>query len=152
MQLEFWSLACLFLAAGIILSGCSMLLKEPDISVKGVSPKSASLSELLLDVTLDVYNPNAMGITLKTLSFDVFYQKGSEWVFLSHGEQNSIAIRPGHNEVTVPVRVQNSALIGSLFDLVTRGAITLRIDGSAAPDFRLFAPSVPFSRTVTVSL
>jgi LEA14-like dessication related protein len=152
MQLEFWSLACLFIAAGIIVSGCSMLLKEPDVSVKGVSPTSASLNELLLDVTLDVYNPNAMGITLKTLSFDVFYQKGSEWVFLSHGEQSGIAIRPGHNEVTVPVRVQNSALLGSLFDLVTTGAITLRIDGFAAPDFRLFAPKVPFSRTVTVSL
>ena len=152
MQLAFWSLTCLFIAAGIITSGCSMLLKEPDISVMGVSPKSAGLSELVLDVTLDVYNPNAMGITLKTLSFDVSYQKGSEWVFLSHGEQSSIGIKPGHNEVTIPVTVQNSALLGSLFDLVTTGAVTLRIEGYAAPDFRLFAPNVPFSRTVTISL
>jgi len=152
MQLEFCSLACLLIAAGIIVSGCSMLLKEPDISVKGVSPRSAGLNELVLDVTLDVQNQNAMGITLKTLSFDVFYQKGDEWIFLSHGEQNGIAIKPGNNEVTVPVTVQNSALLGSLFDLVTRGSITLKIEGTAAPDFRLFAPNVPFSRTVTVSL
>jgi LEA14-like dessication related protein len=152
MQLEFWSLACLLTAAGIIVSGCSMLLKEPEISVKGVSPVSAGLNELVLDVTLDVQNPNTVGITLKTLSFDVFYQKGSEWVFLSHGEQTGITLKPGPNEVTLPVSIQSSSLIGSLFDLVTSGAVTLRIDGTATPDFRLFAPSVPFSRTVTISL
>ena len=152
MQLEFWSLASLLIMAGIIVAGCSMFLKEPDISVKGVSPKSASLSELVLEVTLDVHNPNAMGITLKNLSFDVFYQKGSEWVFLSHGEQTGITLKPGPNEVIVPVTVQSSALLGSLFDLVTSGAVTLRIDGSATPDLRLFAPEVPFSRTVTLSL
>lgn len=152
MQPEFWALGVFFIAAAVIVSGCSMLLKEPDVSVKAVSPVSVGLRELVLDVTLDVYNPNAVGITLKNLSFDVFYQKGGAWVFLSHGEQTGITIRPGSNEVTIPVRVENSALLGSLFEVVTRGEITLKIDGFAAPDFRLFAPKVPFSRTVTVSL
>ncbi|NYT21967.1 MAG: LEA type 2 family protein [Methanomicrobiales archaeon] len=152
MQPESWVLVFFFIAAAVIVSGCSMLLKEPDVSVKAVSPVSVGLRELVLDVTLDVYNPNAVGITLKTLSFDVFYQKRGAWVFLSHGEQTGITIRPGSNEVTVPVSVENSALLGSLFEVVTQGEITLKIDGFAAPDFRLFAPKVPFSRTVTVSL
>jgi hypothetical protein len=86
------------ITGGIVISGCASLLKSPEVSVTGASLSSASLSELSLDVSLLVDNPNAFGITLKTLSFDVYYQAGGEWVYLSHGESSGIRIEPGKNK------------------------------------------------------
>jgi LEA14-like dessication related protein len=151
MQVHVWAFIFLITAAAL-LSGCSFLFKDPEISVEKVTPVSFSLNELILAVTLNVTNPNSMGITLKNLSFDVYYQKGTEWVYLSHGEQQGIRINPGENEVTVPVTIQTSALAGSLLDLVTSGEITLQIRGVASPDLGVISPKVPFTRTMTYPL
>jgi hypothetical protein len=72
-------------------------------------------------------------------------------VHLAHGEQDGIALQPGPNDFIIPVTVQNSALLGSLRGIIQAGEITLKIEGTARPDFRLFAPEVPFSRTMTLS-
>jgi LEA14-like dessication related protein len=150
MQAHVWAFLFLVTTA-VILAGCSFLFKDPEISVEKVTPVSFSLNELILNLTLSVYNPNSLGITLKTLSFDVYYLKGTEWVFLSHGEQQGIRINPGENEVTVPVSIQTTALAGSVLDLITGGEITLQVRGVASPDFFGIAPKVPFTRTVTYS-
>ena len=151
MQAHLWAFIFLVTAAAL-LAGCSFLFKDPEISVKKVTPVSFSLTELDLSVTLGVNNPNPLGITLKTLSFDIYYQKGAEWVYLSHGEQEGIRISPGENEVTIPVTIQNTALIGSLLDLIRTGEITFQVRGIASPDFFGIAPKLPFTRTVTRSL
>jgi LEA14-like dessication related protein len=127
-----WPLLCVLVAGAVLLTGCSFLFKQPEVSVKGVSLTSLNLTDMVLDVTLTVNNPNSMGISLTSLSFDVFYQKGSDWIFLAHGEQSGIRINPGENTVTVPVVISNRDLLGSLFGLL--------------------APSVPFTHTTTIPL
>jgi LEA14-like dessication related protein len=151
MRLCSWSVLCLLIAGGIVISGCSALPKNPEVSVAGVSVTSVSLSSLSLDVTLLVTNPNSFRITLKSLSFDVYYQSGNDWVYLSHGEEDGIVINPGPNEVTVPVTVSSAELLRSLASLVTTGNLTLQIRGTAQPDFYGIAPKVPFSYTTTIS-
>lgn len=146
-----WPFFCLLITVGIMISGCASLLKSPEVSVTGLSLTSASLSELALDVSLLVDNPNAFGINLKTLSFDVYYQAGGEWVYLSHGEAAGIRIEPGKNNVTVPVTVSNAELLRSLAEYFTKGAITLQIRGNASPDFYGIAPKVPFTHTTTIT-
>jgi LEA14-like dessication related protein len=150
MQAHIWAFIFL-IAAAALLAGCSFLFKDPEITVEKVTPVSFSLNELILNVTLSVSNPNSMGITLKTLTFDVYYQKGTEWVYLSHGEQSGITIKPGENKVTIPVTIETTALAGSLLDLFTKGEITLQIRGVASPDFFGITPKVPFTRIVTYS-
>jgi LEA14-like dessication related protein len=147
-----YPLLCILVAGAILVTGCSFLFKPPDVSVKGVSLTSLNLTSMALDITLSVNNPNSMGITLASLSFDVFYQNGSDWVFLAHGEQSGIQISPGDNTVTVPVVISNRELLGSLVGLLTRGEITLQIRGVAKPDFYGLAPSVPFTHTTTIPL
>jgi LEA14-like dessication related protein len=147
-----WPLLCLLVAGAILVTGCSFLFKQPEISVEGVSLTSLNLTEMTLDVTLSVNNPNSMGITLASLSFDVFYQKGSDWIYLAHGEQTGIRINPGNNTVTIPVVISNRELLGSLFGFITKGEITLQIRGVAKPDFYGLAPSVPFTHTTTIPL
>ena len=129
-----------------------MLLKDPLVTVNNMALHSFSLQSLTLDVTLLVDNPNPVGISLKSISFDLFYQDRNEWVFLSHGERTRFKIRAGSNEVPLPVTVSNAALLTALVGMVAKGEITIRITGIATPDFLLFAPRVPFSHETTIPL
>lgn len=151
MQAHVWAFMFLITTAAV-LAGCSFLFMDPEITVEKVTPVSFSADELILNVTLNVTNPNSMGITLESLTFDIYYQKGTEWVYLSHGEQERIRINPGTNEVTIPVTIQPIALAGSLLDLFSKGEITLQIRGVASPDLGVISPKVPFSRTLTYPL
>jgi LEA14-like dessication related protein len=152
MQVVLWPLLCLLIAGKIIISGCTALVKSPEVSVTDVALSSVALSELSLDVNLLVNNLNSFGITLKSLSFDVFYENGNDWVYLSHGEKTRIRIEPGENEVTVPVSVSNAELLKSLAGFITSGKISLRVRGTISPDFYGIAPNVPFTYTTAVTL
>ena len=129
-----------------------MLIKDPEIKVKNVALESADLSSVNLLVTLSINNPNPMGINLKSIVFDVYYQKGDEWNFISHGERGSFSIKPGINEVTVPVSIKTTAIPGAVVGALARGEITLKISGTASPDFFGIAPQIPFSTVTTVPL
>ena len=129
-----------------------MLIKDPEIVVKNVALESADLSSVNLLVTLSINNPNPMGINLKSIVFDVYYQKGDEWNFISHGERGSFSIKPGINEVTVPVSIKTTAIPGAVVGALARGEITLKISGTASPDFFGIAPQIPFSTVTTVPL
>ncbi len=146
------ALLCLLMAAALLFSGCGMLIKDPEIKVKNVALESADLSSVNLLVTLSINNPNPMGINLKSIVFDVYYQKGDEWNFISHGERGSFSIKPGINEVTVPVSIKTTAIPGAVVGALARGEITLKISGTASPDFFGIAPQIPFSTVTTVPL
>jgi LEA14-like dessication related protein len=146
------ALLCLLMAAALLFSGCGMLIKDPDIKVKNVALESADLSSVNLLVTLSIDNPNPLGINIKSLVFDVYYQKGDEWNYISHGETGSFSLKPGMNEVTVPVSIKTSAIPGAVVGALARGEITLKITGTASPDFFGIAPQIPFSTVTTVPL
>jgi LEA14-like dessication related protein len=150
MPIEFWPLAPA--VAGVVVSGCGLLLKDPEISIQGLSFSSASMSTLGLDVRVGVENRNPVGITLKALSFDVYYHDSGEWVFLSHGEQTGIVIKPGSNEVHIPLQVRNTGIVGSLARLITSGEVTLQIRGVASPEIFGISRGVPFTETRTIPL
>jgi LEA14-like dessication related protein len=146
------ALFCLLVVAAFILSGCGLLIKDPKIAVKNVTLKSLDLSNIGLLVTLNADNQNPFGINLKSINFDVYYQKGNEWVFISHGDGGGFDIKPGMNEVTVPVNIKTSALPGAVFATLTRGEITIQIKGTASPDFFGITPQIPFSTVTTIQL
>ena len=129
-----------------------MLIKEPVISVKDVSLCTFSLQSLALDVIVSVENPNLFGITLTSISFDLFYRRQNEWVFLCHGEKTGFKITSGTNDVPMPVTVKNTALLAALAGMILYGEITVRITGVAMPKLFVYAPTVPFTREMTIPL
>jgi len=147
-------LGLLFLpiTAALFFSGCGMLIKDPKIEVKNVVLKSLDLSTIGLLVTLDIDNPNPLGINLKSITFDVYYQKGDGWIFISHGEHGGFGIKPGMNEVTVPVSIKTSEIPGAIVGALAKGEITIQIKGTASPDFFGISPKIPFSTVTTIPL
>jgi LEA14-like dessication related protein len=147
-----WHLYAVFgiIAAVILIAGCSMLVKDPQIDVNDVAVTSVSLQEVGLNVTLNVNNPNPMGITLKSVVFDVYYQQGNDWVAVGHGEGGGYQIKPGMNLVLVPVTLKTSELLGAGIGALMKGEITLQIRGTAVPDLFGLNPKIPFAHTTTV--
>ncbi|MDD1705832.1 MAG: LEA type 2 family protein [Methanoregulaceae archaeon] len=150
MPIELWPLTPA--VAGVVVAGCGLLLKDPEITIQGISLTSAGMDTLGLDIRVGVENKNPVGITLKSLSFDVYYRDGEEWVFLSHGDQAGIVIRSGSNEVTIPVRVRNAGILGSIARLIADGEVTLQVRGVAAPEIFGISRGVPFTGTQTIPL
>jgi len=147
-----WHLFAVFglIAAVILVAGCSMIVKEPQIDVKDVAITSATLQEIRLNVTLNVNNPNPVGVTIKSVVFDIYYQQGNDWVAIGHGEGGGYAIKPGMNEITVPVTIQSSKVLGAGIGALMKGEVTVQIRGTAVPDLFGLNPKIPFSHTTTV--
>jgi|WetSurMetagenome_2_1015567.scaffolds.fasta_scaffold905638_1 LEA14-like dessication related protein len=134
----------------ILVSGCSMLVKDPVTTLNRIAVTSVSFREIGLNVTLNVDNTNPIGITLKSLVFDVYYQKGNDWVYIGHGSGTGMEIKPGMNQVTIPVSVKTAELPGAGLGSLMQREITLQVRGNATPDFFLLSPQIPFSQTVTI--
>ncbi len=138
------------IVAVALIAGCSSLVKEPKIDVKDVGVTSASLQEINLNVTLNVDNPNPVGVAIKSVVFDVFYQQGNDWIAIGHGEGGGYDIKPGMNEISVPVTVKSSELLSAGIGALTKGEITVQIRGTAVPDLFGLNPKIPFSQTKTI--
>jgi LEA14-like dessication related protein len=141
------------LCTGALPAGCGMLVKDPEITVKGAVPAAVSLSGITLDVTLQVDNPNPVGITLKSVAFDLLYKSGGRWEFLASGKQVAkSAIRPGTSDITIPVSAKNAEIVKAVIGMVATGSIDIRIDGKAAVDLKILAPEVPFTKEMNIPL
>jgi LEA14-like dessication related protein len=134
----------------ILITGCSTIIKDPEITVKNVTVQSVSAQEVRLNVTLNVNNPNPIGIPIKSVIFDVYYQQGKDWVIIGHGEGGGYTIKPGMNEISIPVTVKSSEALAAGIEALTKGEITIQIRGTVAPDIFGISPEIPFSRTTTV--
>jgi LEA14-like dessication related protein len=140
----------MLIAALTLIAGCSMLMKDPEITVKNVAIESVSSQKIDLNVTLNVNNPNAVGITIKSVVFDVYYQQGNDWVLIGHGEGGGYAIKPGMNEITVPVTLKTSEVLGAGIGALMKGEITVQIRGTAVPELFRLNPTIPFTHTTTI--
>ena len=144
-----FSVVCILAIAGLLTSGCSSVIESPQIHVKAIDVSSVTLSNLTIEVTFSVYNPNPVGITLSSLSFDVYSGYDDNWVYLSRGEKSDIEIAPGYTEVTIPVVVDNYQLLASIARSFSSGEIRLQVRGLASTEVLGIAIDVPFTHSST---
>ena len=149
-----WRPAAILLMVVLLCSaaGCAAPpLKEPTVAVGGVEVEKITWGSTNLTLRLIVDNPNPIGATLARVSFDVFFLDDGRAVYLAHGEQEGIRIRPdGETTVAIPVTVDNPPLVQALLRTLQDGTIVLRVDGSGTLDYGIATFEVPFNRTVEV--
>ena len=129
------------------------VLHEPVVTLEDVYLASLSLSSLELDVAIRVQNANPLGVTLRELPFAVLCRAGNQDMQIATGNTGRVKIAArGSTLVHVPVRSENAALIGALAAFVTRGSVQVTIQGTAMIDCLLFGWSVPFTKTMPVTM
>lgn len=129
------------------------LLHDPVVTLEDVRVRKLSLSSLDLEVIIRVENPNPLGITLRQLPFTVRCSSGHQGTEIAAGNTGRIKIPArGSTVLRIPVTSRNAALIGALATFVTRGGIQVTIQGTATIDVLLFGWSIPFSKTLPVTM
>jgi LEA14-like dessication related protein len=148
MKIHPLSSVFIFFAIFILIAGCSEPpLKEPTVSVSDIALSDVSLQTMTVNTTVNIYNPNPIGATLKRAAFDVYYIDESEH-YLGHGEQTGIVVKEsGNTTVTIPVKIGNVPALQAVGSLVRKGSITLKVNGSAFIDIKVSTYELPFERS-----
>jgi LEA14-like dessication related protein len=129
------------------------VLHEPVVTLEEVKLRALSLSSLELDVAIRVQNANPVGVTIRELPFSVLCQAGNLETEIAAGNTGRVKIAARNSTLLhIPVSSQNAALIGALAAFVTRGGVQVTIKGTAIIDCLLFNWSVPFSKTLPVTM
>jgi LEA14-like dessication related protein len=129
------------------------VLHDPVVTLEDVRVRKISLSSLDLEVMIRVENPNLMGITLRELPFMVLCGSGNKDKEIAAGNTGRIQITAkGCTVLRIPVTSRNAALIGALATFVTRGGVQVTIQGTAIIDCLLFGWSIPFTKTLPVTM
>lgn len=140
------------LIALTFLCGCSAIFKEPTVTVESIDLAYINATDLGLDITLKIHNPNFFGIMFQKITADVSYLKGKDWNPLSHVETKDIDITIGESTIILPVTAKNADLIRAGFQILVNGEVTVQVEGIAEPSFFGFVPKIPFSQTRTIPL
>ena len=129
------------------------ILHEPAIGLEGVRIRSATLTSLNLDVTIRVENKNPVGVTLREIPFIVLVRDGGGMKEIANGNTGNISISANNStRFTVPVTSHNAAILKALAGFVAKGGIEVTIKGNAVVDAVGTGWSVPFAKTVNVTM
>jgi LEA14-like dessication related protein len=129
------------------------VLRDPVVTLEEVRLTGVSLASLDLDVAIRVVNPNPLGITLRELPFTVMCSSGRTARQLASGTTGRVKIAGnGSTVLRIPVTSQNAALISALATFISRGGISVKIQGTAIIDVILFGWSIPFSKTLPLTI
>jgi len=129
------------------------VLKDPVVTLEDIRIRKVSLSSLDLDVAIRLRNPNPLGITLRELPFTVLCSSGHTEQQLASGNTGRVKIAANSTMVLhIPVTSQNTALISALATFVTKGGVQVTIRGTAVADAIMFGWSVPFEKTLPVTM
>lgn len=129
------------------------LLQEPSVTLEGVKIRAVSRSSLDLDVTIRVQNPNPVGVTLREIPFLLMIRDGEHLLEIANGNTGTVSIPAQDSPVlTVPVSSRSNDLVVALATFVTQGKIEVTIKGVARVDAVILCWSVPFEKTITVTM
>ncbi len=146
------SIIGILLIGFVISSGCNSLVKEPVITVKSVDLVGITPTDLTMSVTLNIDNPNFMGVTIDILSCNIEYLDGNNWVPLTQITRQNVEIKKGENTLTFTVQMKNADLIKAGFSGFKSGQISLKIEGTAQVSFFGISSTIPFSKTEIIPI
>ena len=135
----------LLIAAALI---TGLFSRAPEVSVQGAAISSLNLSAISLNITLTVDSFYPIAIPVKKVDYSVIYNGKKGPVRLAEGVQQGIILKPGSQDITIPVLISNPALIESLLGVLTTGKIGLSVSGNITPDLYGIDPVVPFSKDI----
>lgn len=138
----------LIFAVFILIAGCTEPpVKEPTVSVSDMALSDVTLQTMTVNTTVIIFNPNPIGATLNRVAFDIYYLDDTEH-YLGHGEQTNIVVKEsGNTTVTIPVKIGNIQALQAVGSLIRKGSVTLKVNGSAFIDLKVYSYELPFERS-----
>jgi LEA14-like dessication related protein len=134
----------------ILMTGCSLLIKKPDVAVKSVTLTGLDTKGVGIDLLLAVANPNSYKLTLSGYRFDLYVLSFP----LTKGESGDAIEFPGKavTDVRLPARVEFRDLLKALKAVPDPDQVPYRLKASLNLHAPLGSLMVPVDRVGTFAL
>lgn len=148
-MLKIMNRALIIASAAVLVTACSALqqvVKEPNVTVKGMDIKSVSLTDMGLDFILDVENPNPIGLSLSGISYKLDVEEKS----LASGQSmNKMSLGANKSStVHLPLQLNYQQAFGGIESLLKKDKINYALSGEL--DFGLFR--LPYSKQGVIDM
>lgn len=121
---------------GLLAATCMPTVRQPEVWLSGARLASLGIGGGVIDVELEVYNPNDFTVRAGGLTYDVDFEApgGEGWLDLAEGRiEENLRVQSGDTaSVVVPVEFSYSGLGGAIRGLLDRGAFEYRVSGLIA--------------------
>lgn len=134
----------------ILLTGCSLFVKKPDVAVKSVTLTGLDTKGVGIDFLLTVANPNSYKLTLSGYRYDLFVSS----LPLTEGESVDTIVFPAKavTDVRLPARVEFRDLLKVLKAVPDPEQVPYRLKAALNIQAPLGSFMVPVDRAGTFAL
>jgi LEA14-like dessication related protein len=134
-------------ALALILFGtqCAAVFRNPELQFRAIRINSLGIDGASLDILVDVYNPNAYGLGVERLSYDLMIEN----VHWGVGSTDlPIALDAGRSTtVRLPLQISWSRLGDVGRDALRTGSVNYGVSGEMTVATSIGSRSVPFSKS-----
>ena len=120
----------------LLASGCATRVEQPEVWMSSVRLVSLGLSGGVIDVELEVYNPNRFAVRAGGLTYDLDLEDpGSDgWLDFAEGRfEENLRVASGDTaNVVIPVEFSYRGLGSAVRALLERGSFEYRVAGLVA--------------------
>lgn len=135
-----------FVAARSYIS-CQIEKYAANVEITSITLSAVSLTEVTVDVTVRVENPNPVGATVDRIAYDIYFQENDEWVYLGKADRTE-DITIGSNDsasLNISNEIETLSIIEMLLEAVRQwGAVNLKVSGSVWIKIGPVSIGVPF--------
>ncbi|KAF0217711.1 MAG: water stress/hypersensitive response [Geobacteraceae bacterium] len=134
----------------LFLSGCTILVTDPEVTVRNASIVGLDTKGFELEFYLTVKNPNSFGVTLKGYNYDL---QVMTLPIAKGGARNRVEFKAGSTtDVRLPVRVEFSDLLEILKRRPDFDRIPYRLNAGLELDTPLGELLVPLDKSDTFAV
>ncbi len=126
-----------------LLSCVSWIMQTPSFTLRGITLRPLSFTEMNLLFDLDVQNPNSFDLTFKSLEYTVYLQNEE----IGNGRLQKELLIPSASTtcLQVPVVAGFKDFSGSLKAILTQADLPYKIEGKATVKTAFGSSQFPFS-------
>ena len=121
----------------VLATACVPKVQQPDIRLSSVRLVSLGLRGGVMDVELEIHNPNGFVLRADGLTYDLEFEVpdgDDEWMEIAEGRiDERFRVEAGDtSSVVIPVEFNYRGLGGALRSLIDRGSFEYRVSGVVA--------------------
>lgn len=126
-----------------------------NLEITQISLQEIGLTKLRVDVTVTIENPNPVGATIDRISYDMYFKRNDEWVYLGNADRTEDTAIGSHETAVLDVSNDISTLSAITMLLQTvgqKGTVDLKATGSVWIKLGPLSLEVPLEHLRTVQL
>jgi LEA14-like dessication related protein len=140
----------LLIVSTFFISCLNWIVEKPSFTLRGISVRPLSFTEINILLNLEIHNPNSLNLTLKSFEYKVYLK--NEEVGNGHLDKEFVIPSSAATQIQVPVTAKFKDLSTSLKAIFTQDNLPYKIEGMAKVGTIWGSLDFPFSNEGQINL